>query len=130
MLKKLAMLFGVVFVAVGLLGFVPGVTDDKDMLLGIFQVDGLHNVIHLLSGLAALLATKSEDMAQMYFRLFGAVYALVAVVGFVQGDTVLGLLDVNMADNLLHTALAVALLGVGFGVAKSGAAKPAAAPSA
>lgn len=121
MLKTLSTVFGAVFLLVGVLGFVPGVTTDEGLLLGIFQVSPLHNMIHILSGVAALLAAKTEDYAQLYFRVFGAVYAVVALVGLVQGDTVLGLIDVNMADNLLHVVLAVALLGVGFGVPKSSA---------
>ncbi len=123
MIKQLSIVFGVVFLAVGALGFVPGVTTEDGLLLGIFQVSPLHNVIHLLSGIAAIAAAKSEDYAQLYFRIFGAVYALVAVVGWVQGTTVLGLIDVNVADNVLHTVLAVAILGVGFGLPKSTAAK-------
>src|SRR5678815_1114241 len=114
MLKTLSMVFGIVFLAVGILGFVPGVTNDKDMLLGIFQVGTIHNAVHILSGLAALIAAKSEDYAQLYFRIFGSVYALVTIVGFVQKDTVLGLFDINMADNWLHLGLAVAILGIGF----------------
>lgn len=119
MLKKLSLTFGVVFLAVGILGFVPGATDDHYRLLGIFQVSAVHNWIHILSGLAAIIAASSEDHAQMYFRLFGIVYALVTVIGFIQGDTVLGLFDINMADNWLHTVLALAILGVGFGIPKS-----------
>ena len=121
MIKQLSVVFGVVFLLVGVLGFVPGVTTEDGLLLGIFQVSALHNVIHLLSGAAALLAAKSEDYAQLYFRIFGAVYAVVALVGWVQGTTVLGLIEVNVADNVLHTVLAVAILGVGFGVPKSSA---------
>lgn len=119
MIKKLSLVFGIVFLAIGILGFVPGVTDDQDMLLGIFKVGVLHNLVHILSGVAALIAAKSEDYAQLYFRVFGSVYALVAIIGFIQGDTVLGLFDINMADNWLHTVLAVAILGIGFGVPKS-----------
>jgi len=123
MLKQLSIVFGVVFLAIGVLGFVPGATNDQDQLLGIFQVGALHNIIHILSGVAALAAAKSEDYAQLYFRVFGLVYALVAIVGLVQGDSVLGLFDINGADNVLHVVLAVAILGVGFGIPKSGSAK-------
>lgn len=119
MIKKLSLVFGIVFLAIGILGFVPGVTNDQDMLLGIFKVGVLHNLVHILSGVAALIAAKSEDYAQLYFRVFGSVYALVAIIGFIQGNTVLGLFDINMADNWLHTVLAVAILGIGFGVPKS-----------
>lgn len=125
MLKNLSILFGVVFLAVGVLGFVPGITTDDNLLLGIFQVSALHNAIHILSGIAAIVAAKSEDYAQLYFRIFGAVYAVVAIVGIVQSDTVLGLIDVNLADNLLHVVLAVAILGIGFGIPKLGTAKTA-----
>lgn len=119
-LKNLAMVFGVVFLAVGILGFVPGITNDEDMLLGIFQVSTLHNVIHILSGIAALAAVKSDEYARLYFLIFGAVYTLVALVGWVDGETVLGLIDVNTADNALHTVLAIAILGTGL-VLKPGA---------
>lgn len=119
MLKKLSLTFGVVFLAVGILGFVPGATDDHYKLFGIFQVSGIHNWIHILSGLAALIAASNESYAQLYFRIFGSVYALVTVIGFIQGDTVLGLFDINMADNWLHTFLAVVILAIGFGVPKS-----------
>lgn len=123
-LKNFSIVFGVVFLAIGILGFVPGITNDQDKLLGIFQVSVLHNIIHILSGAAALLAAKSEDYAQLYFRIFGAVYAIVAVVGLIQKDTVLGVIDpINMADNILHVVLAVVILGIGFGIPKSSGPK-------
>ncbi len=116
MIKSLSIVFGIVFVLVGVLGFVPGITTSDGLLLGIFQVSPLHNVIHLLSGAAALIAASSADYAKLYFRIFGTVYALVAIVGWIQGTTVLGLISVNLADNILHTVLAVAILAVGFGI--------------
>lgn len=112
--KSVAMVFGVVFLLVGILGFIPGATPDHE-LLGIFHVDTVHNIVHLLSGLLALgLASMGAKYGKTYLVGFGAVYALVAVVGLVQGDTVLGLFDVNAADNLLHVVLAVALIGAGL----------------
>lgn len=119
MIKQLSLVFGIVFLLIGVLGFVPGVTTSDNLLLGIFAVGVIHNIIHLLSGAAAVLASRDESYAQLYFRIFGAVYAVVAIVGWIQGTTVLGIIPVNTADNILHTVLAVAILGVGFGVPKS-----------
>lgn len=121
MLKKAALLFGAVFLLIGVLGFVPALAPKDSMgmplLLSLFMVGAVHNLIHLLSGVAALAAGyTSEAYAKLYFKVFGVVYAVVTVVGFVQKDTVLGLIHVNMADNLLHLAIAVAALALGFGL--------------
>lgn len=116
MVKKIAWIFGIVLVLVGILGFVPGVANNG-LLLGIFQVDTMHNIIHLATGILAIAAAMgSGAYASLYFKVFGVVYALVALVGFVQGSTVLGLISINMADNLLHTAIAALALWVGFGM--------------
>lgn len=115
MLKKAALVLGVVLLAVGVLGFVPGITSNGK-LLGIFEVNAVHNIIHVLSGIAAILGSKSEAYASLYFKVFGVVYALVTVVGFISGTTVLGLFDVNLADNLLHVLIAGSALYLGFGV--------------
>jgi len=116
-LKTLAYIFGAVFLLIGVLGFVPGVTTDGH-LLGIFDVSPIHNVIHLLSGIAALglAMTMGEKGSQLYFRVFGIVYGLVTIIGFIQGNTVLGLIGVNMADNLLHLAITAIALYAGFGM--------------
>ncbi len=106
------MVLGVVFVAIGLLGFV------NDPVLGLFEVDTLHNVIHLVAGLLALGAVgMGEAMMRLYARVFGMVYGLVAVLGFLMpGDMILGLFEANMADAYLHVVLAAVLLYVGFGM--------------
>lgn len=118
MLKKAALAFGIVLTLVGILGFIPGLsTTDNDgmkLLLSLFMVGTVHNIIHLASGLAALALSKTGSNAKLYFRVFGVIYAVVTVVGFIQGDSVLGLIHVNMADNLLHTAIALAALYLGF----------------
>ena len=116
MANTLAWSFGVVLTLVGVLGFVPGITSSDGMLLGIFDVDGLHNIIHLVSGLAALAAAWGAWSSRLYFQIFGVVYGLVTVVGFLQGDSVLGLIVVNTADNLLHLLIAAVALYAGFGI--------------
>ena len=114
MVQKLAWVFAVVFIVVGIGGFIPGLTVNGH-LLGIFEVNALHNVIHLLSGIAAAIAAAtSAKYARLYFKVFGVVYALVTVIGFVQGDTLLGLIGVNLADNILHLAIAALALFIGF----------------
>lgn len=119
MLQKASMAFGIVFVAIGVLGFVPALTPDGH-LLGIFHVDAVHNVIHLASGVAALAAASSAALSRLYFQVFGVVYGIVAVGGFLpplqfgEEEKLLGLTHMNMADNLLHVAIAAAALYFGF----------------
>ena len=110
--------------AVGILGFVPGITSNGH-LLGIFEVDTLHNIIHLVSGLVFLYAAMTPAKAGLVYKVFGVVYALVAVIGLIQGDTVLGLINTNMADHLLHVVLAVLILYVGFGMKEKSMPAPA-----
>jgi Domain of unknown function (DUF4383) len=118
-LKQASLAFGIVFLVIGALGFVPALTpmnaDGMPLLLGLFMVGAVHNIIHLVSGIGALLGSTSDAYAKLYFQIFGAVYALVTVVGFIQGNTVLGLINVNLADNLLHLVIAAAALYLGFG---------------
>ena len=111
--KSLAKVFGWVFIAIGVLGFVPALTPDGN-LLGIFHVDTIHNIVHILSGIAALLMSTTEDKAKTYFKIFGVVYALVTVIGFLDGDSILGIFTINGADNILHLAIAAVALWAGF----------------
>jgi len=113
MTQTLAWVFGIVLTLVGVLGFVLGITTDG-MLLGIFMVDGLHSIVHIVSGLAALAAAWGMYSSRLYFQVFGVIYALVAILGFVMGGDILGLMMMNMADNLLHVAIAVVALYAGF----------------
>lgn len=134
MIKKLAIMFGAVFILVGILGFIPALApmhgDGMRYLLGLFMVGGVHNIIHLLSGVLAVAGgLTTEKYAQLYFRGFGIVYALVTVIGFIQKTTVLGIFHINTADNFLHLVLAAVILAIGFlvkldeGSVTSGAAR-------
>lgn len=110
LVTPLTRILGVVLVVVGLLGFFM-----TSPLLGLFEVDMMHNIIHLASGAIALVVAGNHSMARMFLIIFGLIYAAVAVIGFVQGDTVLGLFGVNMMDNYLHVAIGGVCLVVGFG---------------
>jgi hypothetical protein len=115
MAKSLGMLFGIVFLAIGILGFVPGVTKDE-MLLGIFMVNAAHSVVHIVSGAIFLFASMSgAGAARLWFQIFGVVYAVVAVLGFMNGDKpILGLISSSMNNTWLHVVLAVVMLAIGF----------------
>ncbi len=111
LVKPLTLILGAVLAIIGLLGFFM-----DSPLFGLFEVDQLHNIIHVASGVVGLLAAAMGFSASRAFLvIFGLVYGAVAVVGFVQGDTVLNLMDVNGADNWLHIGIAAACLIVGLG---------------
>lgn len=111
---------GVVLVIIGVLGFFSGET-----VLGIFAVDTLHNIIHLASGVLALIfASRGADQARTAALVLGIVYALVTILGFLGGDSILGFIANNASDNWLHLVLAVVFLI--FGMKKSGSSMPAA----
>lgn len=116
MVKTAAIIFGIVFLAVGILGFVPGATNN-DMLLGILMVNAAHSMVHIASGVVFLICGMAgAGASRTFFKIFGLVYALVAVLGFVKGDgMLLGLISNNMPDVWLHVVLAVAMLWLGFG---------------
>ncbi len=120
MLQRIAQVFGAVLLLVGILGFVPGITTEEGLLLGIFHVDALHNLIHIVTGVAALAASTSATASRTFFQIFGVVYALIALAGFIPGlvdnqSELFGLVSINMPDNLLHVALAALALYMGFG---------------
>lgn len=113
--------FGVVYLLVGLLGFAyTGFadfvgTDTDDKILGIFEVNPLHNIAHL--GIGALLlvsARASVAAAKGANTLVGAVYLLLGVVGLFILESELNILSLNGADNILHLGSALLLLGVGL----------------
>lgn len=115
MLRTLAILFGVIFVIVGILGFLPDFTP-QGKLLGLFEVNTMHNIVHIATGVIALLAGLSgSSSAKFFFIIFGLVYAAIAAWGFYSGESMLfGLIANNTADNWLHTGIAAVSLYIGF----------------
>ena len=115
-----AMVLGAVLLLVGILGFVVDAGFDfggniqGDELI-LFEVNGTHNLVHLASGLLGLALMGKNSTARLFAFGFGAVYALVAIIGLIDGETVLGLIPINGADNVLH--LAIAATGILAGIA-------------
>lgn len=114
-LHKLAKLTGYIFIITGILGFVPGITQDG-LLVGIFAVDRVHNLFHLATGVIALIMRKKDQkFTRYFFQIIGLVYLAVALIGFAHGDApVLDVMANNEADSWLHLGLSVALLYIGF----------------
>jgi hypothetical protein len=112
-------LFGAVYLLVGIVGFAitSGVgfahTHGKDLI--IFELNPLHNVVHIAVGLAlGLAALRGHTVSAAVNSLVGAVYLLVGVVGLFVTDAAMNILALNHADNVLHLASALVLLGVGL----------------
>ena len=119
MVKRVAMVFGVVFIIIGVLGFtVPGGMAMGDAanapkLLGLFPVNLLHNLVHILFGVWGLAAARSFSGAVAYCKLGGMIYLALAVIGLV-APTTFGLIPLGGNGVFLHTALGVLLVWAGF----------------
>ncbi|HEY0017739.1 MAG TPA: DUF4383 domain-containing protein [Longimicrobium sp.] len=118
--QKAAMVFGVVFLLVGLLGlFIPrgmGMESDSDTapkLLGLFPVNLLHNLVHLGFGVWGLAASRSHGAARGYHRAGAIIYLVLVVLAFVD-DTTFGLVPIGGNDIWLHALLAAGLGYFGF----------------
>ena len=118
-----AVVIGVTLVAAGILGFFysasfsTGDGAERDALLGILDVNGWHNLVHIASGAVGLLVLGSYRGARVYALGLGAVYLLVTLLGFIAGDggEILNLIPVNTEDNFLH--LLIGLAGIAAGLA-------------
>jgi len=121
-----ALVVGIVFLVVGVLGFVPGITSDYDslgaagheshaMLLGVFQVSVLHNIVHLLFGVAGVVLARRSDTARTYLLVGGAIYLVLWLYGlFVGEDSEANFVPVNNADDWLHLVLGVGMIALGL----------------
>jgi len=118
--RTFALLMGIVFGLVGIGGFVPGMThaihtdapplaldQGYGLLLGVFPVNALHNIVHLLFGVLGLVAGLGRGSAVWYARLVAISYGLLTMMGLVPAlNTTFGLVPIYGADVLLHAAIA------------------------
>jgi hypothetical protein len=121
LLVTVARVFGIAFLLVGILGFIPGITsdapgdfagEDSDAeLLGLFKVSVLHNLVHLLFGIAGLALARTWDGARLFLIGGGVIYLLLWIVGLIGG---LEWLPTNSADHWLHFGLGAAMVAAGF----------------
>jgi hypothetical protein len=129
--QKVALVFGIVFLLVGIAGFIPGLTTNVEamlfaghesgaLLLGVFQVSILHNIVHLLFGVAGLAFATSYAGSKNYLIWGGVVYAVIFLYGlFVTGENPANFVPFNTADNWLHIVLAVAMVALGYALTRN-----------
>ena len=120
--QNVARLVGIVFLLVGVAGFIPGVTtnlydglefagnDGTSELLGLFQVSVLHNIVHGLFGIAGLALAATASGARTYLIGGGSIYLALFLLGIVGGGD---WIPVNDADNWLHLVLGAGMIGLG-----------------
>ena len=120
--QKLTLIFGIVFLALAIVGFIPGLTthygemsfagdDSASELFGVFRVSILHNIVHLLFGVAGLSLSKTREGSRTYLLGGGAIYLLLWLLGLA-GDA--DWIPANTADDWLHLALGVTMIGGGI----------------
>lgn len=124
--QQAAFLSGVVFLIVGVLGFIPGITtnygamefaghESGAMLLGIFQVSVLHNIVHLLFGVAAIAMSKTAPKARQFLLVGGIVYLALWLYGLIVAqDSAANFVPLNSADNWLHLFLGAGMVALSF----------------
>jgi hypothetical protein len=115
---KLMKAIGVIFILAGILGFF------NNPVLGILRVDAIHNIIHIASGILALVfSSQGEAQGRRFFLIFGVVYGLITILGFLTGTTpgliegsgkMLGLITFNGADNIFHLLVTIVFLVIGL----------------
>jgi hypothetical protein len=121
----IALIVGVVFLLVGVAGFIPGLTTDYDqlsfaghnsmaMLLGVFMVSVLHNIVHLLFGVAGVVLARTPGGARAFLIGGGAIYLVLWVYGLViDQQSSANFVPVNTPDNWLHLGLGVGMVALG-----------------
>jgi hypothetical protein len=117
-----ALVIGLSLVAAGILGFFynasfsTGDGIEREAVLGVLDVNGWHNVVHIATGVIGLALAGSYDGSRGYALAFGVIYLAVALAGFIAGDggEIIGLIPVNTEDNFLHLLIGLAGLGAGL----------------
>ena len=129
-LQSAALLVGIVFLLVGILGFIPGITSNYDdlkfaghnsdaQLLGIFDTSILHNIVHLLFGVAGIALSRTWDGARSFLIGGGVIYLVLFVYGAIfHGEKGSNWIPVNWADNVLHLVLGIGMVALGVVLSK------------
>ncbi len=105
----IAKILGVIFIVIGILGFIP---NPLVSYRGLFEVNTFHNIVHIVTG-GILLASPYYNAPVITLRVFGVIYAIVTILGFISLNSLSALAE-NAPDNWLHLVVAIVLLWAGF----------------
>lgn len=132
MIRKFALIFGAIYLLVGILGFIPGLSWNHDalhaahpvsvdmshgLLLGLFPVNAMHNIVHMLIGIWGLLASKSITGSRTYAQGLAIIYGLLTILGAIPNEatkTLFGLAPIHGYDIILHAGTALIAAYFGF----------------
>src|SRR3954469_4879518 len=126
--EVLALAFGVVYLLVGIVGFFVTGFDDfagneqHEMLVGLFMINPLHNIVHIVIGLAGIALARTLAGARTYGWLLAVGYAAAFVYGLIAINESWDFLDINVADNVLHLATALVGLVIALGPVRTAVA--------
>jgi len=113
-MKAAAIIAGILFILLGVAGFVPALCPGG-LLFGVLTVNEIQSIVYIASGvLGLLLGFGGEAPGRTFFRIFGAVYAIIAILGFMHVSGARWGIEMNTPDNWLHAVIAVIGLAVGF----------------
>lgn len=113
MLRILAVLFGICFIFVGVAAFFTAFVSTNGLLFGLFTVNTMANVVHILTGVIAIMAATTTNTSRLFFKCFGIIYLIMAILGFWQEGDLL-FMRASTADNILHLILSILALYFGF----------------
>ena len=129
-LQDLTLLVGLAFLAAGIAGFIPGITThygdlsfagsgSDAQLLGIFQVSILHNLVHILFGIAGLALARTPETARTFLIGGGIIYLVLWLYGLIiDQNSGANFVPLDTADNWLHFLLGLWMIGLGLVLAR------------
>jgi uncharacterized protein DUF4383 len=121
--QTLALVFGAVYLLVGIIGFfwtgfgnfASRTGHEHDMIIGLFMVNPLHNIAHILVGVLGLAMARTLTGARTYGWALAVLYAALFVYGLFAVGKSWDFLAINAGDNVLHIATAVVGLVIALG---------------
>jgi Domain of unknown function (DUF4383) len=111
-IRIFAILFGIAYIFVGVLGFLPTYKTDG-LLFGYLNAGYMHNMINIIAGVIAIMAATNLKLSTLFFRAFGIVFLVIAIWGFWSGGD-LYIMQIKLADSIIHLLVSLLSLYIGF----------------